>query len=865
MATRRCRAGGAVVALLLGLTVATVRGETVNLSLLAPMTVAGASGPSSCTNDVGKWTGQQCLLSPTSQGALVLMGLLAQRDFNARNGRLVAEFGGGAVRACNVTLNIFQLLDDAYSADVAVRSTIDMIRDPTATHAVLGPSTSGASVPTALINGALDTPQLSYQATSTALDNSALYRRFLRTVPSDGDVAAAICTYWRSLSYRHVAVLFINDPYGQAFKEAIVTSCTAQGVDDVRTFPFDQNAASVRAQVRKMAESGVRVFLLVSLTQLLSDIVDEANTLGLFRDSMWVVSDGVQLDEIRALPEPLRRAFNGTLQVLSAGGSAANPAWRAFESTLEDLGLHGLDSEVLTASVRGWPDAWSTFGNIFSSLSGGEAAKIPDVVNPGAFLYDAVAAVGLAACNVSARRPALLPGAAGYGSALYGALLALPAFQGLSGQVQFNAHGGRNASTATYVMNSVFVPPASRATEQVRFVQIGASASKAGWVFSTTPVYNGGALTPPRDVIAPAEERNLANKTRVTLWAMGTLNEALALAALVWTLAHRNHFIVRASQVPFLACLCLGVMLSSSAIFIVTVDDRADGAGLAYRGAYAVANVACTAAVFVYSMGFTVTFGALYSRIWRIRRLFDNAGMRAVKVPSLHLVGIVASLLFVDVLLLTIFTATKPLTFVRTMTATDSFLFPTESQGRCDLKSQAAFFCTIGAFHVLVLLGGNYIAWTGRRINSNFSEGRFVAIAMVSYLQVLLIGVPVLIIVEESAVTEMFVQGSIVFLNDLTLLLLLFGPKLLAVHFNVRDTSGQGGEIVEQFAEAHKSSYPGNSSNVTDASPVRTGIGRAKQSAEPRRSSGLGDSTAANAGPLSAFSLRSQSQVDSTL
>merc|ERR1712072_798213 len=66
-------------------------------------------------------------------------------------------------------------------------------------------------------------------------------------------------------------------------------------------------------------------------------------------------------------------------------------------------------------------------------------------------------------------------------------------------------------------------------------------------------------------------------------------------------------------------------------------------------------------------------------------------------------------------------------------------------------------------------------AYKARSVSTEFSESKYVAIAMASNLQILVLGVPILIMVADSAISNYFVRAGIVFLNDGCVLMLIKG------------------------------------------------------------------------------------------
>mmetsp|Transcript_17676 Transcript_17676/g.56429 ORF Transcript_17676/g.56429 Transcript_17676/m.56429 type:complete len:89 (-) Transcript_17676:150-416(-) len=73
------------------------------------------------------------------------------------------------------------------------------------------------------------------------------------------------------------------------------------------------------------------------------------------------------------------------------------------------------------------------------------------------------------------------------------------------------------------------------------------------------------------------------------------------------------------------------------------------------------------------------------------------------------------------------------------------------------------------------------------------SESKYVAVAMVSNLQVLALASPVLVIVSGQPIASMFLRSAVVFFNDFGVLLFIFVPKWQAFRKSYKiESSGMG-------------------------------------------------------------------------
>ena len=80
----------------------------------------------------------------------------------------------------------------------------------------------------------------------------------------------------------------------------------------------------------------------------------------------------------------------------------------------------------------------------------------------------------------------------------------------------------------------------------------------------------------------------------------------------LWTYLLRKNKVVRASQPMFLYIICAGTIVLALAILPLSIDDRI--------ASFRACNATCMSLPWLLSVGFSVTFSALFSKTWRIHK-----------------------------------------------------------------------------------------------------------------------------------------------------------------------------------------------------------------------------------------------------
>ena len=181
--------------------------------------------------------------------------------------------------------------------------------------------------------------------------------------------------------------------------------------------------------------------------------------------------------------------LHGSLTIRSIGGTTANPRWASFAND----GWRNLSAASFNDLL---PPAFhfndSLFGPTFDAYSSFF------VRNLGTYEYDAMAAVGLLACEVAPS--GALP--ADFGTRLWGVATSSNfEFEGLSGVVRFDSKGDRDKRTANIQLYNVLQAADGSFSESLVAAYDGTRSVAWEWqggsMAASGVVFNGGFTTPP--------------------------------------------------------------------------------------------------------------------------------------------------------------------------------------------------------------------------------------------------------------------------------------------------------------------------------------------------------------------------------
>jgi hypothetical protein len=105
----------------------------------------------------------------------------------------------------------------------------------------------------------------------------------------------------------------------------------------------------------------------------------------------------------------------------------------------------------------------------------------------------------------------------------------------------------------------------------------------------------------------------------------------------------------------------------------------------------------------------------------------------------------------------------------------------TETYGTCNASGDSAWkaiLIVLGLVNGLALVMANVEAYKARAITTEYGESKYIAIIMASILQVIIVGLPLLFLVDDNPTASYFIRSSIIFVICMSILLMMFVPKI---------------------------------------------------------------------------------------
>ena len=325
----------------------------------------------------------------------------------------------------------------------------------------------------------------------------------------------------------------------------------------------------------------------------------------------------------------------------------------------------------------------------------------------------------------------------------------------------------------TYVDGLVGQVPYQMGMESIRLLlELSTGESRTQDLFTTSLVE---VIRIPLALPPVVVNENRIGDVRYLGYVGVTLTYALAMSFLAFVGVHRKRRVIKASQPVFLFLIGIGVIIMVSAIIPLGMDDS--------YYSKTVCNISCMTFPWLLCVGFATTFSALFSKTWRINKLF-RAHRRFVKqeVSEKDVIVPVISILAANILVLSLWTGLAPLEYTRKPHAgNDDWNRIISTYGSCTADHALPYVVVLVLINGGLLVIANFQAYRARSIQSEFSESKYIGIVMSGMLQTCMIGVPILFLVSDKPQVVYLVATFMILFTCLGVLILIFVPKIFFV------------------------------------------------------------------------------------
>ena len=282
--------------------------------------------------------------------------------------------------------------------------------------------------------------------------------------------------------------------------------------------------------------------------------------------------------------------------------------------------------------------------------------------------------------------------------------------------------------------------------------------------------------------VTPPEDMNQIGNLRYIGFVLFFIILATSLWFGVWVYRHAKLRVVTAMQPIFLYAICFGIIILAVTIICLSIDDSL----ISPEGC----SQNCVATYWFLSLGFCISVSALFSKLWRINKLFSQQQFRRVQVRERDVILPFAILFTLNFAFLLTWTVADPLRWVRI--PVDGR--PSNTYGICASSGPVglSMMLLIGFVNFTALGITCWQAYLARNINSDFSEAKYLGIGLFSWAQVALVGLPVLFLLDQDNPTaRFFLLSALIFVVSISMMVIIFVPMILTT----RQANAKGSSV----------------------------------------------------------------------
>lgn len=384
------------------------------------------------------------------------------------------------------------------------------------------------------------------------------------------------------------------------------------------------------------------------------------------------------------------------------------------------------------------------------------------------YTYDGIWAVALAIQYVSQKKDSFLQNFQYRDKnweSIFLEALANTSFEGVTGPVRFY----NNERKASFLLNQF---------QNGHEVKVGEYSS----LTSHLDLARGEPMkwvgrSPPKDRTLRIVEHAQVNITiYVILASCSVLGIVLATSFLIVNIKFRNQRYIKMSSPHLNNLIIIGCMLTYLSVIFLGLDS-----GLSSVTAF---PYICTARAWLLMAGFSLAFGAMFSKTWRVHSIFTDLKLNKKVIKDYQLFMVVGVLLAIDIAIMTTWQVADP--FYRDTKQLEPFAHPSledviivRENEYCQSEQMNIFVGVIYAYKGMLLIFGAFLAWETRNVSiPALNDSKHVGLSVYNVVIMCVMGAAIaLVLSDQKDAVFILISIFIIFCTTATLIL-VFVPKV---------------------------------------------------------------------------------------
>ncbi|EDV28625.1 uncharacterized protein TRIADDRAFT_20304 [Trichoplax adhaerens] len=632
--------------------------------------------------------------------------------------------------------------DSQLASRYAVKSLVELISEKKQIFGFLGPVSSSCCEGTAAVAPFWNLIQISNGCTSVSLGNNKLYPLFYRMTLNDTSYNGVLVDIFQKMNWTSAGVINYQDFTFTSITEDLVAQFKKVGIDyDIQSFAIDPVA-----RVDKLKDADTRIYVLYVYPAQAIRIICRAYELNMFGPGhVWFLPEWYgslwydnEIHAVNCSRNQIRQTLDGSFglqQVFLSSDNLTTISGLTPQQYVDQYLAISPSKQIRDENTLSFDSLWA----FALALNRTDAILRETNENLTQFTYNDTRIRNL----------------------LYSSLSNLT-FDGISGRVAF-VDGDRTGDIeiSQYQGNKriTLCSDAVHLNKRISSVKLNCGKVPVGAI--TVVVYSLTVSIPVFIVFT-------------TLSFIGILS---AMYFLYFNTSNRHIRAIKMSSPNMNNILVLGCILCYASLIIYGLD-----AGLVDSQAI---SHSCIAYGWILCFGFTLSFGSLFSKTWRVYRIYSTGYKKKIIIRDKRLLLWIIVLAIIDTCLLLLWMYLDPVTvkIVESQPKTNPFENP-DMRIRyktviCYNSQKAIWLGIIYGYKFLFLLFGAFLAWETRNVHiRELNDSRYIGMSVYNVFVISAIGALLNEFVVATPTVKYVMIAILTLLGTTITLCLVFVPKV---------------------------------------------------------------------------------------